>query len=117
VWVVRLPAAEGEPVLEGVWSAHRGWIAPLPVPIPESLDTTIARAYQQRRSVTVGEQSEEYFLGILPPKPKLLIIGAGFPAFDLIVFGQRLGMETILIDPRKVFAHPERFLGGKTVKQ
>ncbi len=109
VWVVRLPTTEGEPVLDGVWSAHRGWIAPLPVSIPESLNTTIAEAYQQRRSMTVAEQSEEYFLDVLPPKPMLLMIGAGFPAFDLTIFGHRLGMETVLIDPRKVFANPERF--------
>ncbi len=108
VWVVRLPNAQQQ-VSYGLWSPQKGWMVQMPDCCDVLAETILKKQYQKRKSGIVEVQGEEFFLDVFLPPAQLLIIGAGFPAFDLIVFAQRLGMRTILIDPRRVFADPRRF--------
>ncbi len=62
---------------------------------------------QQSARVVVGEQ--ELFFDVLPPDPKLVIIGAVHIAIPLVTFANALGFQTIVVDPRKAFATEARF--------
>ena len=52
----------------------------------------------------------EVFADFTFPKPKLVIIGAVHIAISLVEMARVCGFTTIIIDPRKAFATPERFL-------
>ena len=57
-----------------------------------------------------GELSEvEYFIDVLPPSPRLVIIGAVHIAIPLITIAKAMNFRTIVIDPRSAFATRERF--------
>ncbi len=64
-------------------------------------------AVQQNARVELGDV--ELFYDVLPPDPKLVIIGAVHIAIPLAMFAKALGFQTIVVDPRKVFATEERF--------
>lgn len=49
------------------------------------------------------------FTNVIMPSPQLVIIGGVQIAIALAKFAQSLDFKTILIDPRKTFATPERF--------
>ncbi|MAT42890.1 MAG: hypothetical protein CL609_11150 [Anaerolineaceae bacterium] len=62
---------------------------------------------QQNARLETGEA--ELFYDVLPPEPKLVIIGAVHIAIPLVTFAKALGFQTIVVDPRKAFASEERF--------
>jgi len=49
------------------------------------------------------------FVEAHPPSPKLVIVGAVHTAIPLVDFARELGFRTYVVDPRSVFATPERF--------
>jgi xanthine dehydrogenase accessory factor len=49
------------------------------------------------------------FLETLPPRDRLVIVGAVHIAIPLVAIARELGYRTYVVDPRKVFATPERF--------
>ena len=51
----------------------------------------------------------EYFIDVLPPPPRLVIIGAVHIAIPLITIAKAMNFQTIVIDPRSAFATRERF--------
>lgn len=51
----------------------------------------------------------EVFLDPQLPRPQLIVVGAVHVAVPLVTFARMLGFRTIVIDPRPVFASPERF--------
>ena len=53
--------------------------------------------------------SSEVFADFTFPKPRLVIIGAVHIAISLVEMARVCGFTTIIIDPRKAFATPERF--------
>ena len=55
----------------------------------------------------VGEA--ELFIEVLPPRPKLVIVGAVHTAMALVTFAKALGFSTVVVDPRTAFATAERF--------
>ena len=63
----------------------------------------------ERSSFGVGEHTTEVFIEVFSPPPKLIIIGAVHVAIALISFAKSLGFRTLVVDPRSVFATPERF--------
>ncbi|RMD95483.1 MAG: XdhC family protein [Calditrichaeota bacterium] len=67
------------------------------------------RCYTIRQSQLYPVGEREIFIQVFPARDRLLIIGAGHIAIPLIKFAQELNFETIVIDPRGVFANPERF--------
>lgn len=63
----------------------------------------------QRQQLAVDDAVFDLFFEVLPPPPRLVIVGAVHVAVPLIGFAQTLGFETIVVDPRGVFAQSERF--------
>lgn len=62
---------------------------------------------QQSARLVLGEY--ELFFDVLPPDPKLVIIGAVHIAIPLVTFANALGFQTIVVDPRTAFATEARF--------
>ncbi|SVA22743.1 uncharacterized protein METZ01_LOCUS75597 [marine metagenome] len=66
-------------------------------------------AYKERENRIVELGGKEYFIQVFPRRDLLLIIGAGHITIPLVGFAKELDFHTIVIDPRGVFATPERF--------
>jgi len=66
-------------------------------------------AYKERKNKIVEIGGKEYFIQIFPRRDLLLIIGAGHITIPLVRFAKELDFHCIVIDPRGVFANPERF--------
>lgn len=76
----------------------------------ESLKNPSLKAYNERNTQTVESESNEgWFLNIMPPKHKLIIIGAAHITVDLVHLAHYFGFETIVIDPRGIFASKTDF--------
>lgn len=63
----------------------------------------------KRVMVDLEGQQTELFVEVFPPPEKLIIVGAVHVAIPLITFAKKLGFRTVVVDPRSVFATPERF--------
>ena len=69
------------------------------------------RAYSERKTQTVeSSDGTSWFLQIFAPKAKLVIIGAAHITVDLVHLAHYFGFETIVIDPRGIFAEKTLFL-------
>ena len=66
-------------------------------------------AYAGRESGVVEVAGEAVFVQVFPRPDQLLVIGAGHITLPLVQFAALLDFETAVIDPREVFARPERF--------
>ena len=66
-------------------------------------------AYKERENRIVELGGKEYFIQVFPRHDQLLIIGAGHITIPMVRFATELDFHTIVIDPRSVFATPERF--------
>ncbi len=65
---------------------------------------------QKSERIQIAPENEtEVFIEVFPPSPKLIIVGAVHVTIHLIHFARELGFRTIVVDPRSVFATPERF--------
>ena len=76
---------------------------------------TVFRSFgAERAEVANVEMDDETGTSVLfveahPPAPKLVIVGAVHTAIPLVSFAKELGFRTCVVDPRSVFATPERF--------
>ena len=62
-------------------------------------------SYNQRKTQQlVTETGEKWFTQVFPPKHKLVIIGAAHITVELVHLANYFGFETIVIDPRGIFA-------------
>ncbi|MDP7317410.1 MAG: XdhC family protein [SAR324 cluster bacterium] len=66
-------------------------------------------AYDQREPEVVELAGGEVFVQVFPRRDQLLIIGAGHITIPLVQYAAALDFETVVVDPRKVFASTERF--------
>ena len=66
-------------------------------------------AYAARESGVVEVAGEAVFAQVFPRRDQLLVIGAGHITLPLVQYAALLDFETVVIDPRQVFAAPERF--------
>jgi xanthine dehydrogenase accessory factor len=69
-------------------------------------------AHGQMRVQETGWKSfgvVDVFLDVLSPPSRMIVIGAVHIAIPLVTLAKTLGYHTIVIDPRKAFATPERF--------
>lgn len=73
------------------------------------------QAFAQGKSLRTKVDEMDVLLDFYQPQPKLIIVGAVHIAIPLKDFAQRLGFQVTLIDPRKVFASPERFPDMETI--
>ena len=71
------------------------------------LDAAAADAYRSRSSALVEVAGEEWFMQVLAPRPRLVIVGAVHISRALVAFARQLGFQTVVIDPRTVFAQFE----------
>lgn len=72
---------------------------------------TVFRTFGAERVVVRAEGVDDsvLFVEAHPPASKLVIIGAVHTAVALVAFAKELGFRTFVVDPRSVFATPERF--------
>jgi xanthine dehydrogenase accessory factor len=63
----------------------------------------------EKKSLKAGDAEVTTFVEAHGPRPKLVIVGAVHVAIPLIRFAKLLGYRTVVVDPRVVFATPERF--------
>ena len=79
----------------------------------KSSDLQIAEFYnqviQEKRHLDTELDGERYFFEAIIPDSRLILIGASHIAADLVHFANQLGMETIVIDPRKFFTSNTSF--------
>ncbi|MDX1409881.1 MAG: XdhC family protein [Saprospiraceae bacterium] len=65
--------------------------------------------YAHRRHLLTEVDGREILLEIVPPNSRLIIIGAAHVTVDLVHFARQLNFQTIVIDPRGVFAEQTSF--------
>jgi xanthine dehydrogenase accessory factor len=76
----------------------------------EIIKSPALRAYNERNTQSFeSETGEKWFLNIIPPKHKLIIVGAAHITVDLVHLAHYFGFETIVIDPRGIFASKTDF--------
>ncbi len=68
-----------------------------------------ASAFSERQSAVVEIGSEAVFVQAFPRQDRLLVVGASHICIPLVRLAKVLDLETVVIDPREVFARPERF--------
>ncbi len=78
-------------------------------PIPDEVTENARSAYNQRSNRIVEVDEKRYFIQLFPRKPLLLVIGAAHIAADLVELANTYGFETIVIDPRGIFAQKTVF--------
>jgi len=67
------------------------------------------RVYRERKNQLVENEGVKYFAQVFPRKSQLLIIGAAHITVDLVTLGKMYGFETIVVDPRGIFANKTQF--------
>ena len=67
------------------------------------------KAYKERKTQVFENQGETYFIQVFPRKSQLLIVGAAHITTDLVRLGNLYDFETIIIDPRGIFANKTQF--------
>ncbi len=103
VWATRLDeGAHGYALLQPEEQGTASTMAP-------ELTEHAMRAWRERKSqiVTVGDA--RWFLRVFPRKLQLFVIGAAHASAELVHLGHYFGFETIVIDPREVFAQNTHF--------
>jgi xanthine dehydrogenase accessory factor len=59
--------------------------------------------------VSLADGDAGLFVECFGPRPTVVIVGAVHVAIPLVTFAKTLGFRTVVVDPRPVFASPERF--------
>lgn len=67
------------------------------------------RAYSERKSQTIEIGEYRWFAQVFPSKDRLIIVGAAHIAVDLVHLAHYFGFETLVIDPRGIFADKTQF--------
>jgi xanthine dehydrogenase accessory factor len=76
----------------------------------EIIKSPALRAYNERNTQSFeSETGEKWFLNVMPPKHKLIIIGAAHITVDLVHLAHFFGFDTTVIDPRGIFASKTDF--------
>ncbi|MFK7810453.1 MAG: XdhC family protein [Saprospiraceae bacterium] len=77
--------------------------------LPKEFITIVLQSYQDRKNQIVEYENDNYFIQLFPPQNKLIAIGAAHITVDLVDLAKQFGFETIIIDPRGVFANKTTF--------
>ena len=67
------------------------------------------RAYSERKSQIIEIGEDKWFAQVFPSKDRLIIVGAAHITVDLVHLAQYFGFETVVIDPRGIFADKTQF--------
>jgi xanthine dehydrogenase accessory factor len=76
---------------------------------PEALNIAATRALQRDESGTVSVDGADWFLHAYSPPIRLIVVGAVHIAQSLVPMAAQLGVDVIVVDPRRSFATTERF--------
>ena len=88
--------------------------APLPEP---ALADGIAVARRTGCSMKVHGDAADYFLLVMLPPPRLVLVGAVHIAQALIPMARQCGYDVFLVDPRRAIASASRFPGVQMVHE
>jgi xanthine dehydrogenase accessory factor len=85
--------------------------APSGAGMDEAARRAAGEAFQKggSRLVPGAAAGVEYFVDVLSPPPRLIVVGGAHVAIALVAFARTLGFETVVIDPRQAFGNAERF--------
>src|SRR5580704_10786647 len=75
----------------------------------DPLSAELEAALRMGKSATVAHQSEDYFLTVQAPAPRLTLVGAVHISQALAPIARIAGLDVTIVDPRTAFATPERF--------
>ncbi|MBQ36800.1 MAG: hypothetical protein CME04_10455 [Gemmatimonadaceae bacterium] len=78
-------------------------------PAAAEAQTVAATAFSTGESEVATVADEPVFVHVFPCLDRLLVVGASHIAIPLVRLAKILGLETVVIDPREVFARSERF--------
>jgi xanthine dehydrogenase accessory factor len=76
---------------------------------PDTLAGAALDIYRKRRHGIIEAEGENWFVRVFPRRSQLLLIGAAHITADLVRLAQLFDFETIVIDPRGVFASKTQF--------
>lgn len=77
-------------------------------PTPNLIEAGL-KAFKERKNQTLESDEGNYFIQVFPRKSQLLIVGAAHITTDLVRLGNLYNFETIVIDPRGIFANKTQF--------
>ncbi|GJM35316.1 MAG: XdhC/CoxI family protein [Saprospiraceae bacterium] len=77
--------------------------------LPATWSKAALVAYNERKNQLLDTDEGQYFVQVFPRKSQLLIIGAAHITTDLVRLGNWYDFETIVIDPRGIFANKTHF--------
>jgi xanthine dehydrogenase accessory factor len=82
----------------------------------ENLDVAVAADIREalvaggpRRLEPTPERAAEIFIDVLQPPMRLVVVGGVHIAIPLVAIAKTLGYQTVVVDPREMFASAERF--------
>jgi xanthine dehydrogenase accessory factor len=78
-------------------------------PVDPELGQAGLQAYRERKTQSLQIGEAHWFAQVLPRKSQLILVGAAHITVDLVVLAQSFGFETIVIDPRGIFAEKTQF--------
>ena len=76
---------------------------------PVALAEAGLKAYKERNHQIAEHDGAAYFVQVFPRKSQMIIIGAAHITVDLVNFANQFGFETVVIDPRGIFANKTQF--------
>ena len=78
--------------------------------IDNQLKINALRAYNEHKTQTLDiENGDKWFIRVVPPKHQLIIVGAAHITVDLVHLAHYFDFETVVIDPRGIFAKKTDF--------
>ncbi len=77
--------------------------------LPPSLLEKTLLAFKERKNQLIEEEGTKWFAQVFPRKNQLFIVGAAHITVDLVALARPFGFETIVIDPRGIFANKTQF--------
>lgn len=78
-------------------------------PVEQALQQLALQAYAERKTQTLETEKTVWFAQVFPRKSQLILIGSAHISADLVGLGKTFGFETIVIDPRGIFAQKTQF--------
>lgn len=103
VWIRRLDTAQPDTYL---WFPER---EKQQDDIPSTILAEAQRAFAERKTQTTDIEGKPYFIQVFPRKSQLLVVGAAHITADLVHLGNLYDFETVVIDPRGIFANKTQF--------
>ena len=78
-------------------------------PISNELKEIALMSFRKRKHSIEEVEDVKYFIHLFPRKSQMFIIGSAHVTTDLVVLGKQFDFETIVIDPRGVFARNTQY--------